>query len=115
MRVVQRHGASMTEPVIRVVKDVGDDLMAEAWGLTTGDRNAQYGRAEDVFEEYAMAWTAVLRARLKPGEAVSAADVAIMMTMLKILRETRVAKRDNVVDAHGYLSLLARIRGWVKL
>lgn len=95
--------------------EMKDDLMIEAWGLTTGDRSAAYGRAEEVFEEYAMAWTAVLRAKLRPGCYVSAADVAIMMTMLKLLRETRVPKRDNVVDGHGYMSILSRIRGWVKL
>jgi hypothetical protein len=34
-------------------------------------------------------------------------DVAIMMALLKIARETHQHKRDNLVDAIGYLALAA--------
>lgn len=92
---------------------IGDDLMREAWSLTNGDRHQAYGRAEDVFRAYGMIYTGLLAAKLKPGEVIDAADVAMLMTGLKLAREANKSKRDNVVDAHGYLSLLARIRGWI--
>jgi hypothetical protein len=93
---------------------VGDALMGEAWDLTTQDRHNQYGSAEDAFRAYGHIWTGLLQHKLLPGAVITAPDVCLMMTGLKIAREVRNTKRDNVVDAHGYLSLLARIRGWVK-
>lgn len=100
---------------ILIVQEVqgGDDLMAEAWDLTTRDRHNQYGSAEDAFRAYGHIWTGLLAHKLQPDAVIDASDVCLMMTGLKIAREVRNSKRDNVVDAHGYLSLLSRIRGWV--
>jgi hypothetical protein len=95
--------------------DKRDDLMEEAWRLTNGDRQSSYGKAEDVFRAYGLIWTGLLAKKLAPGEVIDASDVALLMTGLKLAREANGSgKRDNVVDAHGYLSLLARIRGWLK-
>ncbi len=90
-----------------------DPLMDEAWDLTTRDRHNQYGSAEDAFRAYGHIWTGLLAHKLQPDAVIDASDVCLMMTGLKIAREVRNSKRDNVVDAHGYLSLLSRIRGWV--
>lgn len=90
-----------------------DPLMDEAWQLTTRDRHNQYGSAEDAFRAYGHIWTGLLQHKLKDDAVIDASDVCLMMTGLKIAREVRNSKRDNVVDAHGYLSLLSRIRGWV--
>jgi hypothetical protein len=98
------------EPTV-VVND--DPLMAEAWDLTTRDRHNQYGTAESAFRAYGHIWTGLLQHKLESGAVIDASDVCLMMTGLKIAREVRNTKRDNVVDAHGYLSLLSRIRGWV--
>lgn len=94
-------------------EDPTDDLMDEAWDLTTRDRHNQYGSAEDAFRAYGHVWTGLLAHKLRPDVVIDASDVCLMMTGLKIAREVRNSKRDNVVDAHGYLSLLSRIRGWV--
>lgn len=95
------------------VSKIGDDLMQEAWDLTTQDRHNQYGSAVDAFRAYGHIWTGLLQHKLQPSVVIDPSDVAIMMTGLKLGREVRSSKRDNVVDAHGYLSLLARIRGWL--
>jgi hypothetical protein len=100
--------------VVNVVQKIGDDLMQEAWELTNGDRHQAYGTAEEVFRAYGLIYTGFLAHKLKPGVVIDAADVALLMTGLKLAREANNPKRDNVVDAHGYLSLLARIRGWIK-
>lgn len=92
----------------------GDPLMADAWELTTRDRHNQYGSAEDAFRAYGHIWTGLLAHKLREGVVIDASDVCLMMTGLKIAREVRNTKRDNVVDAHGYLSLLSRIRGWFR-
>lgn len=91
---------------------VGDELMAEAWDLTNGDRAQAYGPAEQVFENYALIMTGLFQHKLR--EALTGADMTIFMTALKLAREAHsTGKRDNVVDAHGYLSILARLRGWI--
>jgi hypothetical protein len=92
-----------------------DSVMDEAWDLTTQDRHNQYGSAEDAFRAYGHIWTGLLQHKLADGAVIDATDVCLMMTGLKLAREVRNSKRDNVVDAHGYLSLLSRIRGWIRL
>lgn len=90
-----------------------DDLMLEAWTLTNGDRHQAYGPAEQVFRSYGLIWSGLLAHKLKDGAQIDAADVALLMTALKLARDAYQGKRDNIVDAHGFLSLLARIRGWI--
>lgn len=87
-----------------------DDLMKEAWDLTHGDRRAAYGSPADVFEGYALMWTGLLQSKLKSGASLSALDVTLMMTALKLARESNAPKRDNIVDAHGYLALHTEIK-----
>jgi len=90
---------------------VADDIMAEAVSLTNGDRRAAYGDAREVFAAYGHAWSAILAPKLQPGVFIDAADATLMMAVLKICREAHKVKRDNVVDAHGYLRLHARVTG----
>lgn len=88
-----------------------DNLMSEAWKLTNGDRRDAYGDPREVFTAYGWAWSAIIAAKLKPGEFINAEDATLMMAALKICREANKVKRDNVVDAHGYLSLHSRVAG----
>ncbi len=55
-------------------------------------------------------WTGLLQAKLAPGAAIDSADVALLMTALKLRREAHKPKPDNLIDAHGYLLCLERIR-----
>lgn len=86
-----------------------DDLMKEADSLVNGDRHEAYGAAKEAFDAYGLAWTALLRNKLKPGAVIDASDVTLLMAALKLVRESNKAKRDNVVDAHGYLSLHSQV------
>ena len=69
-----------------------------------GDRNADYGNPHEDFAGIALMWSGLLNAKLKAH--ITAQEVALMMTALKLRREAHKTKADNVVDAHGYLLCL---------
>lgn len=73
-----------------------EDILHEAYRLTTGERNNSYGPPTQDFERTAKIWSAVL------GKEVTAAEVALCMIGLKISRATWSDKRDNYVDIAGY-------------
>lgn len=79
----------------------------EAWALTHGDRREAYGTPAEVFAGYAKMWSGLLAGKLKTD--LTAEDVALCMTALKLARQANAAKRDNIVDAHGYLILLEEV------
>ena len=89
-----------------------DDLMIEAATIVNGARQADYGTPENSLAAIADMWNALLRAKLAPGCRVSSDDVARLMVALKLARDTNKPKRDNIVDAHGYLVMLGRSAGY---
>lgn len=69
-----------------------------------GQREEDYGSPEDNFNEIAKLWRCWLDMN------ITAYDVAIMMTMVKIGRmKSGKVKDDNYVDACGYLACAAEI------
>lgn len=82
-----------------------EDVLDEAYRITSGDRNAQYGDPNQDFKRTAGMWSAYLEAEVKPH------DVAWMMSMLKASRNRHQCKRDNYVDAAGYIRCGARCEG----
>lgn len=72
-------------------------LCEEAVNLVSGDRQQQYGSPEENFRRIGLAWEAVT------GRAYTAAEVGLMMTALKLVREAHKPQRDNRVDGIGYL------------
>ena len=86
--------------------DPPDDVLDEARRLTSGDRNAQYGPPDQDFQRTAQMWGAYLGTDVKPS------DVAWMMTMLKASRNRHQQKRDNYVDAIGYVRCGAMCDGF---
>jgi hypothetical protein len=75
-----------------------DILIAhEAIDLVTGDRQAAYGHPSRNFQETADLWSVVLGIQVTPEQ------VALCMVQVKIARELHNSKRDNLVDAIGYL------------
>jgi len=60
-------------------------------------RQADYGHPRQDFTRTAALWTAIL------GAPVTAKQVALCMVALKLSRECFKPKRDNLVDAVGYL------------
>jgi hypothetical protein len=86
-------------------------MVAEALRITHEDRNAANGEPEDNFAYIALMWTALLRARgvLATPDEITAADVARMMTAMKMARDAHSPHRDNRTDAVGYTICLERV------
>lgn len=79
-----------------------EELLAEASALITGDRNKTYGSPTQNFQDTAEIWTALLRHKLAPGEAIQPGEVAMLMVALKLARMKAQPKRDNWTDVAGY-------------
>lgn len=78
------------------------ELLDEAAELIHGDRNKTYGSPVENFENTAALWTIQLRNKLKPGEEITAPEVALLMIHLKMARTINQPKRDNFLDVAGY-------------
>ena len=78
-------------------------VLSEARKVINGERQDAYGNPEDSFTDIADLWGWYLGRPLLPS------DVAVLMALLKFAREKHQHKRDNIVDACGYLALYADI------
>ena len=83
-------------------------ILRDAEDLITGERNGDYGPAGEDFEVISQFWNTYLQA-LGMRVFINAKDVALMMTLLKVRREATHPKRDNLVDAAGYVALAQKI------
>lgn len=82
------------------------EILDRAKKCVCEDRESQYGSPEDSFELIAELWTVYLDYGLSP------ADVAIMMSLLKIARiATGRFKADSYIDACGYIACAGEIAG----
>lgn len=82
------------------------EILDRAKKCVCEDRESQYGSPEDSFKLIADFWTVYL------DYAISPADVAIMMTLLKIARIVNGRfKTDSYIDACGYLACAGEIAG----
>lgn len=77
-------------------------VLAEAAELIHGERNKNYGSPTENFERIAAFWNVQLDNKLKPGEVITAGDVADLMIAVKLARSVNQPKRDNYVDIAGY-------------
>lgn len=80
-------------------------VFSEAADLIHGQRAQDYGKAANSFNRIAKLWSAYL------DHPVSAKDVAVMMALLKFsrLKGSRFEHHDSLVDALGYIGLIAEI------
>lgn len=77
------------------------EILDTAKTYVTKDRAATHGDAEDNFRRIAALWNAYL----DPEASISAADVAVMMTLLKVARiASNEGNADNWIDGAGYLA-----------
>ena len=80
-----------------------DSILTEAENLVNGDRQAAYGTPEENFARWSQLCAAV-------GIHLSPAQIAMVLALGKLSREAHKAKRDNLVDACGYLEIHARLK-----
>ena len=84
-------------------------VLIEAHKTINGERQDVYGSPEDSFKLIADYWTTYLRSTIEKDKRsyFTPSDVAMMMTLFKIAREANQHKRDNCIDAVGYLGIYA--------
>jgi hypothetical protein len=82
-----------------------ESICDEAKEITGTYRMDEYGHPKHNFKDIADLWTGYL------GREITPKDVAMMMTLFKIGREKGKHKRDNLVDAVGYLRCGAMLEG----
>lgn len=78
------------------------NILREADDLINGDRQAAYGAPYDNFRRWSNICKATERERIMD---LTPADLALIMALGKISRETNSHKRDNQVDGAAYLAL----------
>lgn len=88
-------------------------LLDQARAIVAGARRKAYGTPEDNFACIAGLWTTYLRRRFPAGPVdLTAADVAVMMVLMKCARLAETpAHADSWRDAAGYAACGARASG----
>jgi hypothetical protein len=84
------------DPVI----PIDPTFASEAVSLVTGPRQGTYAHPSVNFARIAALWSPIL------GITVTPAQVALCSVQIKIARQIHSHKRDNLVDAIGYLLTL---------
>ena len=72
-------------------------LLDEAANIVDGKATQQYGHPAIFMDKVAAGWSILFEANVAPE------NVALAMVWFKICREMNKPKRDNIVDAIGYL------------
>lgn len=83
----------------------------DAKKIVYGDRNKDYGNPEDNFNTIAYFWSTYLTSKFNIETQIIAEDVAMMMILLKVARESNSHKRDNLIDIIGYAECSNRLYG----
>ena len=77
------------------------NILLEAHALINAERQGDYGSPAASFARTAALWSAYL------GYTVTGKDVAVCMALLKLSREAHSHKKDNLLDAAGYIGIAA--------
>lgn len=99
-----RFATPQPEPTATVLEEAND--------IIYGDREKTYGAPDVNLRRIAHLWAEYLNQKY-PDEStchrISPEDVCWMMVQLKMARQMNAPKRDNLVDAAGYVALIDRI------
>lgn len=79
----------------------GGDILSEASRLISWDRREMYGDAGVMYATVGRMWGSILGIPDIPSDTV-----LLMMAAMKVARQSVAPKRDNLVDAAGYLGLI---------
>ena len=82
------------------MKPIDPTIATDAVSRVTGPRQATYAHPSVNFARIAALWSPIL------GITVTPEQVALCSVQIKIAREIHSHKRDNLVDAIGYLLTL---------
>jgi hypothetical protein len=85
------------------------NVFDEAKEIIYGDREGLYGHPSKNLERIATQWSLYMRQKYNQQVLLSAEDVCWMMSVLKMVRQMNADKRDNLVDAIGYIGLIERL------
>ena len=97
--ITGQHGNALAAREVEWEAMKRKDILDTAKGYVTKDRASDHGDMENNFRTIAMYWSVHL------GVPVSATDVSVMMTLLKVARIKSNPKHiDNWVDGAGYLA-----------
>ena len=88
-----------------------EEILKKARDLVTGDRNETHGDAFQNHAEIAEFWNIFLDKKLQPMASITAEDVALMMVLMKISRNSQGKKSniDNFIDMCGYAAIAGEI------
>lgn len=81
------------------------NVLETANSLVHGDRGAAYGHPLDDYECTAKIWSAILSQKLKAD--ITPEEAILCMIGVKLSRESRNHKLDNLIDAAGYAECAA--------
>lgn len=81
-----------------------ETILDKAAKIVNGHRQDDYGKPEDNFAAIAGGWSIIA------GKPISAKQVALMMSWLKIVRENNKPGEDNLVDLAGYAFCASKIQ-----
>lgn len=112
----QGYGASVPSPLTGVVnppeataEPTRVQLLKEAAGLITGERQEQYGPPSVSFTRIADIFNVIISRKLKDGERVDPADAALLLAGMKLARAAEGYKHDTAADLAGYAGLWAEL------
>lgn len=80
-----------------------ESILQEAERIVNGDRDKDYGSVKENFGKIAQMWSAIT------GASITERQVGWMMIVLKAARDTHKEKRDNLVDAVGYVLCMEKM------
>lgn len=82
-------------------------ILSEADAIAGEDRSRDYGHPLINHQRIASIWNVQLGPIL--SRPITPREVALMMVGLKLAREVNTTKRDNLVDAAGYIKCIDMI------
>jgi len=88
---------------------MAESILDEAKRLTSGDRQNDYDHPAKNFARVAKMWNGVLADKL--NAKIEPRDIPLCMICIKLARQARKHKRDNLVDIAGYARTVALLEG----
>lgn len=112
----RKEGETVADAQIRYEKEqlknmgLSNNVLIEANKIIHGRAQDDYGNVKRSHTNIARQWTKYLYMKYGSNSAIDAEDVCYMMMLVKMIRDIHKPKRDNLVDACGYIALIQEIR-----